>query len=97
MPIRLRLALWCGTILAVGLLGFSTLIYLLAGHNLRTAADQVIAGRAQRLDTMLSTAGQGGAVAERGAALQPIGRNATTVAPALKAYGMKKFIWSRLP
>jgi signal transduction histidine kinase len=65
MSIRLRIALWCGTILAVGLLAFSTLIYLLAGQNLRTAADQEIAGRAQRLDTMLSTAGQGGAVDQR--------------------------------
>ncbi len=65
MAIRLRMALWCGAILAVGLLGLTTLIYLLAGQNLRTAADQVIAGRAQRLDTMLSTAGQGGAVAKR--------------------------------
>lgn len=59
MPIRLRLALWCGTILAVGLLAFSSLIYLLVGQTLRSAADQVIAGRAHRVDTLLSTAGQG--------------------------------------
>jgi len=49
VSIRLRLALWCCSILAPGLIVFSTLIYLLAGHTLRTAADEVIAGRAQRL------------------------------------------------
>ena len=53
MPIRLRLALWCGSILAVGLLGFSTLLWLAAGHTLRDAGDQVIAGRAHRADTLL--------------------------------------------
>lgn len=56
MPIRLRLALWCGAILAVGLLGFSALIYLLVGHTLRADGDEVIAGRAHRVDTLLATA-----------------------------------------
>jgi two-component system OmpR family sensor kinase len=64
MPIRLRLALWCALILAVGLIGFSTLIYAIADHTLHDAADQVIAGRAQRLDTLLNTAVQGGVATE---------------------------------
>ena len=55
MPIRLRLALWCGSILAVGLLGFSTLLWLAAGHTLRDAGDQVIKGRASRVDTLLGS------------------------------------------
>lgn len=55
MPIRLRLALWSGAILAAGLLGFSALIYLLAGHTLRASADTTIVGRARRVDALLIT------------------------------------------
>jgi signal transduction histidine kinase len=57
VPIRLRLALWCGSILAVGLLCFTTLLWLAAGHTLRDAGDQVIKGRASRVDTLLGSAG----------------------------------------
>jgi len=53
VPIRLRLALWCGSILAIALLGFATLLWLAAGHTLRDAGDQVIKGRASRVDTLL--------------------------------------------
>jgi two-component system OmpR family sensor kinase len=53
MPIRLRLALWCGTILAAALLCFAGLLWLAAGHTLRDAADQIIRGRAGRVDTLL--------------------------------------------
>ena len=56
MPIRLRLALWCGSILAIALLGFATLLWLAAGHTLRDAGDQVIKGRASRVDTLLGSA-----------------------------------------
>lgn len=59
MPIRLRLALWCGSILAVALLGFSTLTYVLVEHRLRTSDDDQIAGRAHRIAALLqSTAPQ---------------------------------------
>jgi two-component system OmpR family sensor kinase len=54
MPIRLRLALWCGTILAAALLCFAGLLWLVAGHTLSDAADQIIRGRADRVDTLLS-------------------------------------------
>ncbi|MGH2386602.1 MAG: histidine kinase dimerization/phospho-acceptor domain-containing protein, partial [Chloroflexota bacterium] len=53
MPIRLRLALWCGTILAAALLCFAGLLWLVAGHSLQDAADQIIRGRAGRVDTLL--------------------------------------------
>ncbi len=54
MPIRLRLALWCGTILAVALLCFGGILWFVAGHTLRDAADQIITGRAARIDRLLS-------------------------------------------
>jgi signal transduction histidine kinase len=54
MPIRLRLALWSGAILAAGLIGFSVLIYLLTGHTLRSAADDTIASRAERIHELLA-------------------------------------------
>ena len=54
MPIRLRLAVWSGTILAVGLLVFSTMIYLIAGRTLNAQADTVIEGRAERIAALLA-------------------------------------------
>lgn len=54
MPIRLRLAVWSGTILAVGLLIFSTAIYLLAGRVLSAQADTVVMGRAQRIAALVA-------------------------------------------
>jgi two-component system OmpR family sensor kinase len=55
LPIRLRLAVWCASILAVGLFCCSTLVYLVADHALQAAGDDQLASRIRRIDAALGS------------------------------------------